>query len=276
MKLKCLISTTENNCEFISNALNVNDLAMVSLKFVVKDKYLNTFICSLTHAKAKDFLIKVKVQEGTSSYCEWICRNDGQYKQVGYPIILWNCSTRCVVQDVWSGLLNLTVSASKILCGLPVKLYKDEDFTDFNLSCAEGSVAIHKSHMAAHSDVFKTMLSQEWKETKEGLIQIPGVTLQTVQNLKKYMYLGVLPDDDLQSLLLIASCYLMEDLKAECVLKLSQTVKPEDLYNLFKFAVVNELPELTFAIMKGTPEKVVEDAENICMKRNNEKETKEE
>ncbi|XP_047997140.1 protein roadkill-like [Leguminivora glycinivorella] len=162
--------------------------------------------------------------------------------------------------------INIKVKKCKPVLDL---IYLDDDFTDFQLSTAEGSVSVHKAILAAHSDVFRRMLSGEWKETSAGCIEIKGVTLKTLQSLKQYMYLGSLPEDDLRPLLLIATYYFIDDLKAECTLKIAHSITSENLYDLLEFSYVNNLPELTFAILrtvKAQPRDVIEVAYKRMMK----------
>ncbi|XP_063386254.1 uncharacterized protein LOC134672287 [Cydia fagiglandana] len=162
--------------------------------------------------------------------------------------------------------VNIRVNKCKSVLDL---IYLDEDFTDFQLSTAEGSVAVHRAILAAHSDVFRRMLSGEWKETNAGCIEIEGVTLETLQSLKQYMYLGTIPEDGLCPLLLIATCYFIDDLKAECTIKLSHSINSENLYDLLEFSYVNNMPDLTFAILRtvrAQPRDVIEVANQKMMK----------
>ncbi|XP_063366992.1 protein roadkill-like [Cydia amplana] len=162
--------------------------------------------------------------------------------------------------------INILVRKCKSVLDL---IYLDEDFTDFQLSTAKGSVPLHRAILAAHSDVFRRMLSGEWKETNAGCIEIEGVTLETLQNLKRYMYLGTMPEDGLCPLLLIATCYFIDDLKAECIIKLAHSFTSENLYDLLEFSYVNNMPELTFAILRtvrAQPRDVIEVANQKIMK----------
>ncbi|XP_063386168.1 uncharacterized protein LOC134672198 [Cydia fagiglandana] len=162
-------------------------------------------------------------------------------------------------------LIKISVSSSASITGM-LKLYEDDEFIDFKLSTGEGSLPVHRAHLAANSNVFKTMLSREWKETSEGRVQIEGVSLQTLKHLKQYMYLGTLPDEGLLPLLLIARYYLMDNLKAECLMKISQTVTPEKLYEILEYSFLNKIPELIFEIIETTPKSIVKDARKIMIK----------
>ncbi|XP_061707614.1 uncharacterized protein LOC133518061 [Cydia pomonella] len=138
------------------------------------------------------------------------------------------------------------------------KLYDDTILADFQLSTAEGSIAVHKVCLAAHSDVFKTMFNGPWKDTSNGRVGL-AVALSSLQHFKDYIYLGKLPDEEegLQSLLLLSSLYFMESLKSECISKLMELVKPENLYSLVEFACKNNIPDLTFSMLLEVPDDVV-------------------
>lgn len=254
LKLRCMICIVEEENEAYSEELTVNDLVTVRLRFYTKDSQsaLLTFITVQKDIKAKDDKVKLKVschEFDKPFYSEWFCRERKESIKIGEKLL---CDVS--LNDVRTCLLNITISAHKVQDCLLVKLYNDVDFTDFNLGSDNGSVAVHRAHLAAHSDVFKAMLSREWKETTEGKVQIKGVTLQTLQHLKQYMYLGTLPEEGLLPLLLIASYYLIEDLKAECISTLAQTAKPGDWFGLFEFATENNIPELLCAITLVNPE----------------------
>ncbi|XP_047996894.1 uncharacterized protein LOC125234613 [Leguminivora glycinivorella] len=142
------------------------------------------------------------------------------------------------------------------------KLYLDTDFTDFALSTTDGSLPVHKVCLAAHSDVFNRMLKGEWKETVEGQVNMKGVTLDTLKQLKEYIYLSTVPDvvDELCSLLLIARRYLIEDLEKHCIKKIAETVSPEGLFSIIEFACEHHIPELPFALLQVTTDSVVNKA----------------
>ncbi|XP_061721035.1 TD and POZ domain-containing protein 5-like [Cydia pomonella] len=143
------------------------------------------------------------------------------------------------------------------------KLYTDSVFTDFHLVTSEGSVPVHKACLAAHSDVFKAMLTNEWKEAINGEIRMKGATVKTLQQLKEYMYLGTVPEDGLRPLLLIARCYLIEDLEKHCIRKLAENATGETLFSLLEFACDNNIPELSYAMLVITQEAVVNEAKDI-------------
>ncbi|XP_073946807.1 uncharacterized protein isoform X1 [Choristoneura fumiferana] len=169
--------------------------------------------------------------------------------------------------------ITLIVSKHKIITF--ENLYGETDFCDFYLKAvdSDATVPVHKACISLHSDVIKRMLQGEWKENKNDCIEIEGTTFQTLEHLKKYIYLGTLPSEGLllRSLLLLAKCYMINNLMAECIMKLSLTVKPEDLYSLQEFAVDNKIPELVQAIVQITSDETVQIAYQMENDKNGDK-----
>ncbi|XP_063366762.1 TD and POZ domain-containing protein 1-like [Cydia amplana] len=250
LKLTCIVSLCHENAEpgmeKISADFNANDLAMVNIKFECNKKIpLNCSILARNHEKAKDCKIKVKVscqETDEPCYLEWICED--QYKLIGGR---WICDVS--LNNMHTSMWNINITANKVEESFLTNFYNDIDFTDFNLSALDGSVAVHRAYLAAHSDVFRAMLRKEWKEATEGCVQIDGVTRQTLQHLKDYMYLRTLPDVGLEPLLLLASYYLMDDLKEQCVSKLALNCTSKEWSSLLEFAAVNKISELISGLM---------------------------
>lgn len=84
--------------------------------------------------------------------------------------------------------------------------------------------------------------------------------------------MGTLPNIGLRPLLTLASLYSINDLVKECIVKLAETVQPEELYSLHEFAIANNIPELTWSISQLTPDRVINEGHEI--KKNNENKTK--
>ncbi|XP_047996923.1 uncharacterized protein LOC125234639 [Leguminivora glycinivorella] len=270
LKLRCMISIFDEVSEVQSEIFTVNNLVTVRLQFYNKDNdsALLTFIHAQKCTKAKGDKVKLKVSSHEFNkpfYSEWLCKEIPESHNLGEKS---DCDVS--LNNVRTCLLNITISAHKVEDCLLVKLYNDVDFTDFHLVSDDGSVAVHRAHLAAHSDVFKAMLSREWKEKTEGKVQIKGVTLQTLLHLKRYMYLGTLPEEGLQPLLLIASYYLIDDLKATCISSLVHMAKPGDWFSLFEFASENNIPELLCAITLVNPDWALEWATQMTKKETSE------
>lgn len=251
LRLRCVVNhsskiskANEKSLQARSKKFNINDLATVQLEFESKKNVFLGKIIAVNHENAKNCKVKVNVScqdVDAPFYSEWIC--DGQWKEFGKKS---TCDSDFL--NIATHVLDINITACKVHESFIVKLYNDVYFTDFKLSTVEGSVAVHRSCLAACSDVFQAMLSREWKETSEGRIEIEGVTLRTLQHLKDYMYLSTLPEDGLEQLLKLASYYLIDSLKTECVSKLALTSKPEDWSRLLELSVIYKIPELMCAV----------------------------
>ncbi|XP_063366761.1 uncharacterized protein LOC134655243 [Cydia amplana] len=261
-KLRCLVSIFGIQCQEQTQDFVVNNLAKVRMHFRVQNQ-VSPLACNILALPLED-KNKVKVivscQDTDVPFHSTVMLD--KWTQFGSK---QNCDI--VVDKFRTCLLNVIIFASKVDDFCPAKIYHDADFTDFNLSAAEGSVAVHRVILAAHSDVFRAMLSHEWKETTEGRIEIEGVTLQTLRYLKQYMYLRKLPDDGLKPLLLLASYYLIDDLKADCLSRLVLNYKSGEWSSLLEFAVENKLSELISAIMLVSSAVDLEDHQNVQVKK---------
>lgn len=71
------------------------------------------------------------------------------------------------------------------------------------------------------------------------------------------MYLGVLPEEGIEALLLLAKRCLMDKLAAACIDKLIKAVKPDTFDALVKFTCENNIPVLVRGLVLRTPDDVV-------------------
>ncbi|XP_061721029.1 uncharacterized protein LOC133527852 [Cydia pomonella] len=247
LKLRCVINSSGTAWEeFTSTDFNVCDLAIVRLHF--RDKLRLPLECKiLTQAISGKVKVKVSCQDVDEAfYSEWICMNE--WKQIGKKHY---CDVS--LDDVLTNMLDINISASQVEDSPLAKLYGDADFVDFNLCAGGGTVPVHRALLAIQSDVFRAMLTREWTEKTEGNIQMEGVTLQTLQHFKDYMYLQTLPHEGLKALLLFASYYLIDDLKAECISNLALNCKSGEWNGLLEFAVKNQIFELASSVMIVNP-----------------------
>lgn len=268
-----LIAVCNNTGESTTESYVINSLVEVILK-VKAVKYIDFKISMMANkcASAKNDAITINIicnQLKCSkklNYSDFVSiwidigETDGRWLQkLGHPVYLLS--------------LEFIITVNTITKPAFLKLYEDNDYTDFTLNTADGKVAVHKACLAAHSPVFRAMFTGTWKEAKENNVKIKNYTLQTIQNLKDFLYLGTLPNIGLRPLLTLASLYSINDLVKECIVKLAETVQPEELYSLHEFAIANNIPELTWSISQLTPDRVINEGHEI-KKKNDENKTK--
>ncbi|XP_026323194.1 uncharacterized protein LOC113232638 [Hyposmocoma kahamanoa] len=126
-------------------------------------------------------------------------------------------------------------------------LYDDTELTDFKIVGESGCVEVHKTVLASFSPEFNQNLSfldklLNKKETK--------ASKETLEHLKSYMYLQILPQDGIRQLAELAIHFDMTDLVTKCCIKLLNEVTPDNVLSLLEFATTNNLHKLTIGILK--------------------------
>ncbi|XP_063395754.1 uncharacterized protein LOC134680575 [Cydia fagiglandana] len=262
LTLKFMVSCSSSDIDrkasdAVTEPINVNNLALVRFKFhyALKDFYhLISTISTKKKETVKYSTVTINVTCDTVEK-ECICSDD--WTEIELISKVRDSSQNVVILVITSLQVNITTQETACPLLQSLKLYEDDEFTDFQLHVADGTVAVHKSVLSIHSDVFKTMLrGKEWKETKQNTIELAGVTLQTLQHLKSYMYLSTLPDEGLEDLLLLAALYMMDHLKAHCIQKLVENVTPEKMDRLIEFACQNNMPDLVRALINHSSMKI--------------------
>ncbi|KAI5638293.1 BTB/POZ domain-containing protein [Phthorimaea operculella] len=115
-------------------------------------------------------------------------------------------------------------------------LYDDTDLSDFELRGTDGSIKVHKAVLAHYSPVMKTMLSGQWKEVKTGAVDIPNTSKETLEQFKNFMYLQKLPENEIEKLAELASCYMISPLEEVCTYKLLTALTSENVTKTLELA----------------------------------------
>lgn len=72
------------------------------------------------------------------------------------------------------------------------EFYKDETFCDYVLTAEGQEFKVHKVVMASCSDYFKVMLTGEMRESREGRVDLKGVTASGLRVVVDFAYTGML------------------------------------------------------------------------------------
>lgn len=174
----------------------------------------------------------------------WICRRFHKEKSAK------RVYARGLKDDQWYMLditLSIETSGNKYLFKV---LYTDEVMVDFELFGENGSVKVHRAILAEASPVLHTMLTGEWRESKEGRITISGISKRTLQDFKNYLYLNVLPDKHLEPLMLLSSLYMMPELEHKCGEKMLEDLRATNAWKILHFALNNDLKWLGLNVLK--------------------------
>ncbi|XP_061725488.1 uncharacterized protein LOC133531345 [Cydia pomonella] len=258
--------------EIVTNNLDVNGMVVVvitmkPLKIPEFHLLVNIKLKKNLNAKNKTFSLNIT----TDGFNKQILLYQDEWLEFQIPtkrydcfllkhnnIFLYTITINFVVQDA---------THVAVCNGHYKELYEETEFTDFKLQAEDGIVSVHKSVLFVHSEMFRAMLKGQWKETGQGSIDMVGVTVQILQCLKAYMYLGTIPcaESELKPLLLLAQRCLMDKLAAGCIEKLIATVKPETLDALVDFAFQNNIPELIKGLILRTPDNVLSKISKVTL-----------
>lgn len=104
---------------------------------------------------------------------------------------------------------------------------KDCDMRDFELLVEGKSIKVSKFVLMAHSSVFETMISSDFKEAKEGKATIEDISFEAMQEMVSFMRFGVFEEkalDLMLKVLMAADRYDVRELKDKCIDYLADSV----------------------------------------------------
>lgn len=100
------------------------------------------------------------------------------------------------------------------------KMFEDKAFSDFDLKCNDGEVLkAHKVILAARSQVFHAMLTNDMKESKEGFVDVCDFDSKVMKEVLRFMYRNKVEElkEMSQTLIFAAEKYELEELKELCI-----------------------------------------------------------
>ncbi|XP_063549154.1 uncharacterized protein LOC134756258 [Cydia strobilella] len=267
-----VIRSSDDNSEVTTEAIDVDGLASILGTFRPNtSNELQLRIGMKKNEKAKNLVVTIKIT--FDKYVKEISCPGEWVEIILEPTIRTNAyfTFNGKYGYTYTIVLNITAHAvSSLTSYVNNQLYEDTEFTDFQLTTSDTdtvqTVAVHKAVLVVHSYTFKAMLRKSWKETEENSMKLDGTTLQTLQDLKQYMYLGTLPNEGLEPLLIIATRYMMEKLETDCITQLITSLKPENFDALIEFACQNNLPQLMRALVFRIPDDVLDGAYQFKVK----------
>lgn len=123
---------------------------------------------------------------------------------------------------------------SNVKWNLPVGMFKDDTFKDVKFVVEGQSIMAHKSVLAHHSEVFRSMLTLDTKERNEGIIEITDTDASSFKAFIKYLYTNEI--DSIHSLaddlIILADKYDVVSLRRECENYLCQTINETNVFSL--------------------------------------------
>lgn len=120
-------------------------------------------------------------------------------------------------------------------CNLPVSMYQDDLFKDIKFVIGEESIMAHKSVLALHSKVFRSMLTLDTKERNKGIIEIRDTDVATFKAFIEYLYTNKIDriQEVADDLLVLADKYDIQSLRITCERYLCETINKSNALCLF-------------------------------------------
>ena len=135
--------------------------------------------------------IRLLVQSGSVDWNETAEDED--------PAILW------ALKNEKFGIVDILMAVNKI------NLQGDPS-ADLTINCDSETFRVHKHFLCSKSEVFSAMLNSEFKEAREGVINIRDMKSNTLSSMIHYIYTGELADGwqdlDIQDMAKTADCLL--------------------------------------------------------------------
>jgi speckle-type POZ protein len=127
-------------------------------------------------------------------------------------------------------------------------MFEDESLADFELECNDGkTLKCHKFILAARSPVFRTMLSVDMKESREGFVIVPDLSSIVMKEVLRFMYCSTVEnlDEVAKDLIFAAEKYELNKLKEICFDKINEGLSKANVIQTLHIAnKISESEEL--------------------------------
>ena len=124
-------------------------------------------------------------------------------------------------------------------------------FHDFVLECGHQEIPVYRLLLAARSDVFATMFSEEFVEAKMGRAVIDDVEFKTLDDLVKFCQFDQFDSKDVTiDLLAAATKYMIKDLVVKCEFYLCKNLSLKNAVDFFLSAYLLDANKLRTASKK--------------------------
>ncbi|KAL3860054.1 hypothetical protein ACJMK2_010226 [Sinanodonta woodiana] len=154
-------------------------------------------------------------------------------------------SVERVEEDQESSMMSLAAKnhCCKVLRGLQ-EFHKAETFCDYCLVAEGQELNVHRVVMASCSDYFKAMLTGEMRESREGRVELKGVTAGGLRVVVDFAYTGILEltMENVEEVLAAASHLQITDAVDLCIKYLEEAITVDncvDILNLVELYALN-------------------------------------
>jgi speckle-type POZ protein len=120
------------------------------------------------------------------------------------------------------------------------KMFDDENLADFKLKTNDNEVLnAHKFILAARSPVFYGMMTQEMKEAKEGIADVPDFDSKIMREVLRFIYCNEVEDlnEVAGDLIVAADKYQIDKLVEICIQNIIESLSTE---NVLQYLVLSQ------------------------------------
>ncbi|XP_055350640.1 speckle-type POZ protein-like [Paramacrobiotus metropolitanus] len=128
------------------------------------------------------------------------------------------------------------------------QLRESQTLSDCKLVCAGQEVPVHRAILAAQSPVFAAMFQNDMLEKSSGVCKIDDIGVDVLEMMINFAYTRApFEANNLMELWHAADKYDMEDLRAECVRRMTNSITTDNALQYFSFACERGLIQLKIA-----------------------------
>ncbi|XP_055332506.1 BTB/POZ domain-containing protein 6-like [Paramacrobiotus metropolitanus] len=131
------------------------------------------------------------------------------------------------------------------------RLWESQTLSDCTLVCAGQEFPVHRAILAAQSPVFAAMFQNDMLEKSSGVCKIDDIGADVLEMMLNFVYTRApVEADNLTDLWRAADKYDMEDLRAECVHRMTNSITAHNALQYFTLACERGLTKLKMAAGK--------------------------
>jgi speckle-type POZ protein len=153
-------------------------------------------------------------------------------------------------------------------------LLDDSDFSDAVILCQNREFPVHKVILAGRSEVLKRMLAGDFREAREGKIELHDYEPDVVKHMARFIYKDDVEEEAISwSLFEAAAMFELSDLKQMCLDGLSKDINTENCCTLLEMAFrydLDKIFDLAMAYFRANKMSVAKTPEWEKMKNNKE------
>lgn len=202
----------------------------------------------MVHENGDTILFKQSIRVG---YLKFLKKDSECLRSaIEYDQLTIYCSIETVLMnDVFSN------NIGNVWAGVPPyneELFDNSEFCDRVFLIDDKMLRAHEAVLAVSSPVFASLLTNDWKRTKNGVIEIEDFSFATMQELLRYIYTGKVKNSKnvAHELFLIADKYDIKKLKGYCKAEFCIQINLDNAWTWLEMAENCQVDQLKKNVIK--------------------------